>query len=851
MAKETQGQNECLLEAIELIKEDYNLGLEKLTLLRNTNDVASFLRDVREKGKLDFLAKHENELKIGKSSNGSRILKKSKYSIGMIADEFLYNSFKDIANIKYISKNAKLERMDFDFVIVATTWKGIDDSWKGLASPNSHLRVHLEDMLSELRERKIPLIFYSKEDPVNYHLFKDIATQCDYIYTTAKEVIEDYKNYTNNEHVNVLQFGINPHYHNPIGTRSPHSLQNNDEVIFAGSWTKKYPERNKDMGRIFDGIIETKKELTIFDRNLELERERYLFPNKYIPYITKPVDHHILMDIHKIFRWAVNVNSVKYSETMFANRVFELQAFGNLLISNYSAGVNNQFPNIFMVNSKEDVISLLNQYSEFELREFQSKNIRNVMLSNTTYHRLDEIVEKIGLQKNVATPNVGVVVSKETSRLVNMFERQMNVDKTLITEQELENRIYEFDFITFFEEKHEYEEYYLADLLSAFYYTDVDFVTKNLDLSGVHEYTEDYTDKSLTMFDAKAYLKSAVNKGYTLDDAEVFSTNKQLCSQNDYVSVIIPIHNNGRYLEDKCMRSLRKSSIFEHMEVIFVDDGSTDEETLKVINRLRRKYPNIVYFKYESGSGSASRPRNKGAELASTKYITYLDPDNEAIGDGYAKLYKKLNENSSIDMVVGNIIKEDNKRRAEFKYFSTIKKYNNGSELITNTKKFLKASGLRAQSIQALMVKSDIIKKNQIQMVEGAAGQDTVYFQELMLFSNKVLGFNEPIHTYYAAVTGSVTNSISKRLFDKYYKLEIERIPFLKKHGLLDDYMERRFNFYIKGWYLPRLEKVKVEEREQAIKRFLDIYDLYDSFSRPKDIELEDYIQNYRSEVKS
>ena len=79
-------------------------------------------------------------------------------------------------------------------------------------------------------------------------------------------------------------------------------------------------------------------------------------------------------------------------------------------------------------------------------------------------------------------------------------------------------------------------------------------------------------------------------------------------NRNKKLSVIIPIHNNGTYLEDKCMRSLRRSSIFKEMEIIFVNDGSTDSETISIINRLRRRYPDIVYYAYEEGSGSASRP---------------------------------------------------------------------------------------------------------------------------------------------------------------------------------------------------------------------------------------------------
>ena len=103
---------------------------------------------------------------------------------------------------------------------------------------------------------------------------------------------------------------------------------------------------------------------------------------------------------------------------------------------------------------------------------------------------------------------------------------------------------------------------------------------------------------------------------------------------------------------------------------------------------------------------------------------------------------------------------------------------------------------------------------------------------------------------YYAAVTGSVTNSVSKKLFEKYYALEIERIPFYEKHDLMNSYLENRFNFYVKGWYLPRLEKVKPEERTEAIKRFLDIYALYDQYKRPEDNDLINYVENLKKEIQ-
>ena len=120
------------------------------------------------------------------------------------------------------------------------------------------------------------------------------------------------------------------------------------------------------------------------------------------------------------------------------------------------------------------------------------------------------------------------------------------------------------------------------------------------------------------------------------------------------------MYNNGKYLEFKCFQSLERSSIFDQMEIILVDDGSTDQETLMIMNRIEEEHANVkTYYYQDGGSGSASRPRNKGAELATAPFITYLDPDNEAVNDGYATLLNMLINDSTLDMVIGNILKFD------------------------------------------------------------------------------------------------------------------------------------------------------------------------------------------------
>src|SRR5699024_4536837 len=88
------------------------------------------------------------------------------------------------------------ETKDYDFVIFATSWRGIDSSWDGAAHPNNEKRQEMIELVEKYNEQGTPTIFYSKEDPVNFHLFKSLAEHCQYIFTTAIEVVKNYKEFT-------------------------------------------------------------------------------------------------------------------------------------------------------------------------------------------------------------------------------------------------------------------------------------------------------------------------------------------------------------------------------------------------------------------------------------------------------------------------------------------------------------------------------------------------------------------------------------------------------------------------------------------------------------------------------
>ena len=88
-----------------------------------------------------------------------------------------------------------------------------------------------------------------------------------------------------------------------------------------------------------------------------------------------------------------------------------------------------------------------------------------------------------------------------------------------------------------------------------------------------------------------------------------------------------------------------RNMLWPRMEIILVDDGSTDEETREVCTFFREAYANVRFFEFmDGGSGSASRPRNKGVELARAPLLSFLDPDNEISPGGYDTLHRLYEE---------------------------------------------------------------------------------------------------------------------------------------------------------------------------------------------------------------
>lgn len=139
----------------------------------------------------------------------------------------------------------------------------------------------------------------------------------------------------------------------------------------------------------------------------------------------------------------------------------------------------------------------------------------------------------------------------------------------------------------------------------------------------------------------------AVKKAEILMDSaaaftEVLNEFKVRCQQETsdfYISVIVPCYNVQPYIR-RCLDSLLRQTLgFTKIQLIIIDDASTDE-TLQILQEYEKRYPdNILLIPLEQNAGQGIA-RNIGLKYAQGDYVGFIDADDWIEDDMYEILYR-------------------------------------------------------------------------------------------------------------------------------------------------------------------------------------------------------------------
>jgi glycosyltransferase involved in cell wall biosynthesis len=116
------------------------------------------------------------------------------------------------------------------------------------------------------------------------------------------------------------------------------------------------------------------------------------------------------------------------------------------------------------------------------------------------------------------------------------------------------------------------------------------------------------------------------------------------------VSVIVPTYNRAGLMVEAIQSGLNQT--YGNVEVIVVDDGSTDE-TLRVLNELSQKYPEERFRYLSQQNKGPSASRNAGLDVARGAYVKFLDSDDTLELDAIEHYIRSL-ESTGADLCIGS-----------------------------------------------------------------------------------------------------------------------------------------------------------------------------------------------------
>lgn len=212
------------------------------------------------------------------------------------------------------------------------------------------------------------------------------------------------------------------------------------------------------------------------------------------------------------------------------------------------------------------------------------------------------------------------------------------------------------------------------------------------------------------------------------------------------ISIIIPIYNAERTIRRAIQSVINQTIGFKNLELILIDDNSTDASK-KIITEFSKKYENIIPIYLETNHGYPGYGRNIGIEKATSKYIMFMDNDDEYEIDICEKLYKFIT-NESVDLVSCDYtdINED-----------SLHVYRGGKNLKENyeTIRYTKDIFYFPNTlIWNKIFKKSIILKNNIKFVTDMDNEDSLFCIEYFLNSNSLIYFKN-YHGYIHYITGN------------------------------------------------------------------------------------------------
>lgn len=252
---------------------------------------------------------------------------------------------------------------------------------------------------------------------------------------------------------------------------------------------------------------------------------------------------------------------------------------------------------------------------------------------------------------------------------------------------------------------------------------------------------------------------------------------KKQRKQNPWLSVIIPIYNAEKYLDD-CLLSIARQD-FKDYEVILIDDGSTDDSE-KICNFYTKKDERFKYFKIKNSGSYVARI--KGIQKTKGNYFTFCDSDDFYNRQAFSIIYDNL-KNSKAEVLEFGYLKKFNHIKKRVRYCES-KLLINQDDFIANEYPKLLCSRWENSHIDMLLWNK--VYKHNLKDKIMATDDDRVFFGDdqilnLQLLENCNSILIIPNYLYFYRQGSGFTNKYSKNTLKDINTIKEWQLRFINR----------------------------------------------------------------------
>lgn len=329
------------------------------------------------------------------------------------------------------------------------------------------------------------------------------------------------------------------------------------------------------------------------------------------------------------------------------------------------------------------------------------------------------------------------------------------------------------------------------------------------------------------------------------------------------ISVIVPVYNVEQYLE-KCIDSILNQT-YKNLQIILVDDGSTDKSGL-ICDAYKNRDGRVEVI--HRCNGGSVRARNDGLKLAKGRYVGFVDGDDWIEEVMYEEMLENIIQTGADYVHTGAIYETEGSTRVDCRFETMIIENPR-----TNIELFKGIIGAHKDIFLNRGITSKLFKRELITEcynnvpADQCLGEDYISVVECMLKSQRISFLKK---AYYHRVTrkGSYTNTYDVKRLIGIAKVYEQIMLLLEKYGLKEQlypYLERNlaknlisainktnlYKGYIPYFYLEKIDKFF--GKKIVLYGAGNVgYDFYLQISRHKEIQIMEWIdQNpYRYKYK-